>query len=59
MKAKLMSKDFEIMPLSEEEQIIDDTDFTEWKWLITANKQKSKGTIYLRITIRIPLTYEK
>jgi len=59
MSAKLMSFDFNIMALNHEEQLIDDETFTEWLWDITPKVQKEKGRLYLRITIRIPLSSDK
>jgi len=56
MKAKLFSDDFKINALNNEEQIIDDNDFTEWKWSIYPEEKLEKdGILRLRITIRIPI----
>jgi len=56
MKAKLISSDFKILDLNSEEQIIKGKGFTEWKWLISPIIKKSKGIIYLRITLRFPFS---
>jgi Leucine-rich repeat (LRR) protein len=56
MKARLLSDDFKINTLNNEEQIIDDSDFTEWKWSISPEEKLEKdGILRLRITIRIPI----
>jgi hypothetical protein len=59
MKATLKSNDFDIMALNSEEQIIDGSTATEWKWDITPKLQKAESTIYLTITVRIPLSENK
>ena len=59
MKATLKSNDFDIMALNSEEQIIDGSSPTEWKWDITPKVQKEESRIYLTITVRIPLSENK
>ncbi len=59
MKAILKSNDFDIMALNSEEQIIDNSTATEWKWDITPNVEKAQSIIYLTITVRIPLSENK
>ena len=56
MKAVLQSHDFDIMALNSEEQIVDNSTSTEWKWDITPKVKKEKSKIYLRVTVRIPLS---
>ena len=59
MRAVLKSNDFDIMTLNSEEQIIDNSTATEWKWDITPKVHKSESTIYLTVTVRIPLSENK
>jgi len=59
MKAVLKSHDFDIMALNSEEQIIDSSTATEWKWDITPKVPKAGAKIYLTVTVRIPLSDNK
>ncbi|TQV85840.1 FHA domain-containing protein [Aliikangiella coralliicola] len=54
MKVKLIGNDFDILALSEEEQIVSDNDVTNWSWDITA-KSLGLKEIHLKVTSRFKL----
>lgn len=56
MKVRLSGSDFDIIPLNEEEQIIEATEFTEWAWDVTP-KKSGKKILHLHITLRIRLPF--
>ena len=56
MKVRLSGDDFGIVPLSEENQIIEPTGLTEWAWDVTPRKSGEK-ILHLHVTLRIRLPY--
>jgi hypothetical protein len=56
MKVRLSGDDFDIIPQDEEEQIIEQTGFTEWAWDVTPRKS-GKKIIHLHVILRIILPF--
>lgn len=56
VKVRLSGNDFNIIKLNEEEQIIENTGFTEWAWDVTP-KKSGKKTLHLHVTLRIRLPF--
>jgi len=54
MAVRLTGYDFDIVPLNQEEQIIDTKNFTEWAWDVTPQKS-GKKSLHLHCTLRIRL----
>jgi len=56
MKVSLLSDNFDIFSLSEEEQIVSAGNYTEWLWRIKP-KKFGKLKLYLKITLKIKLPF--
>jgi hypothetical protein len=52
MKATLKGDAFEIEPLSDEEQLVGETSFTQWEWLITPQSSGDRS-LFLTVAVRI------
>jgi len=56
IKATLLSSDFDIISLNEEEQVVGNIETTEWKWSITSKLPKAQSNIYLRVSVVLILS---
>ena len=56
MKVRLSGSDFHIVPLNEEEQVIEKIGLTEWAWDVTP-KKSGKKVLHLHVTLRIRLPF--
>jgi tetratricopeptide (TPR) repeat protein len=54
MKARLRGANFDVKPLSHEEQVVAESDFTQWAWDVTPLKAGSQ-VLSMLVTVRIKL----